>query len=296
MIEKLKEKFPALIIQQTIPSNEEHEWFLYREDVYIGIPKHELTHRDKSMLSIFLTPFQTGEHLSVEQALWHQLISNKPEAVHKFNHVYKEKKMFRFIHFYLHDEVEMSSFEEAVTSLLVSDLIFLWLHPKGGLLIERDNLEYDFHEDFMNLRNVIIADFYTDLDLYVGTFFTHDDVIHEVFSWEKHCFELARRHSNRKGIFYFYEVVPFLVLSETSDTLRQQLSTIIKADFSQEEIKSIKVFIECGLNISLAAKQLFMHRNSMQYRVDKFIEKTGIDIKAFQGAFVMYLAILNHDY
>jgi DNA-binding PucR family transcriptional regulator len=33
------------------------------------------------------------------------------------------------------------------------------------------------------------------------------------------------------------------------------------------------------LNASLTAKRLFIHRNSLQYRIDKFIERTGIDIR-----------------
>jgi DNA-binding PucR family transcriptional regulator len=39
-----------------------------------------------------------------------------------------------------------------------------------------------------------------------------------------------------------------------------------------------------------------MHRNSLQYRIDKFIEKTGIDIKHFKGAVAVYLAILLQQY
>ncbi len=41
----------------------------------------------------------------------------------------------------------------------------------------------------------------------------------------------------------------------------------------KELIESIKVFFQCNLNVSLAAKQLYLHRNTLQYRIDKFIEK-----------------------
>ncbi|MBY6268509.1 helix-turn-helix domain-containing protein, partial [Parageobacillus thermoglucosidasius] len=58
----------------------------------------------------------------------------------------------------------------------------------------------------------------------------------------------------------------------------------------------IKTFFQCDLNVSLAAKKLYMHRNSLQYRIDKFIEKTGMDIKHFQGAVAVYLAMLIQEY
>ena len=61
-------------------------------------------------------------------------------------------------------------------------------------------------------------------------------------------------------------------------------------------LKTIKTFFECNLNVSLAAKKLHMHRNSLQYRIDKFIEKTSIDIKQFKGALTVYLAILLHEH
>ncbi|MCD8511165.1 MAG: helix-turn-helix domain-containing protein [Bacillus sp. (in: Bacteria)] len=53
-------------------------------------------------------------------------------------------------------------------------------------------------------------------------------------------------------------------------------------------LDSVKVYLECNLNTSLAAKKLYMHRNTLQYRVDKFIEKTSIDIKRFPNAVAVY--------
>jgi DNA-binding PucR family transcriptional regulator len=57
-------------------------------------------------------------------------------------------------------------------------------------------------------------------------------------------------------------------------------------------LETIKVYLECNLNVSLAAKKLYMHRNSLQYRIEKFIDRTHLDIKHFTGAVSAYLAIL----
>ena len=53
---------------------------------------------------------------------------------------------------------------------------------------------------------------------------------------------------------------------------------------------TIKVFLENNLNASLTAKKLYIHRNTLQYRIDKFIDKTGIQLKDFYGAFTVFLA------
>ncbi|MCY8607352.1 helix-turn-helix domain-containing protein, partial [Bacillus sonorensis] len=50
-------------------------------------------------------------------------------------------------------------------------------------------------------------------------------------------------------------------------------------------------YMQCNLNASLTAKRLFIHRNSLQYRIDRFIEKTGIDIRQFEEAAAVYFII-----
>jgi DNA-binding PucR family transcriptional regulator len=47
-----------------------------------------------------------------------------------------------------------------------------------------------------------------------------------------------------------------------------------------------------NLNVSEAAKKLYIHRNSMQYRLEKFSERTGLDIRKFDDAVNIHLAIL----
>ncbi len=83
--------------------------------------------------------------------------------------------------------------------------------------------------------------------------------------------------------------------------LPEQERPILFADIHQillddpDLIRTIKTYIENQANATLTAKQLFMHRNSLQYRIDKFIEKTGIDIKTFHGSFFTYLACLHME-
>lgn len=54
----------------------------------------------------------------------------------------------------------------------------------------------------------------------------------------------------------------------------------------EEMIKSIEVFFKCGLNISESSKLLYIHRNTLIYRIDKLQKFTGFDIKNFNEAIV----------
>jgi DNA-binding PucR family transcriptional regulator len=72
--------------------------------------------------------------------------------------------------------------------------------------------------------------------------------------------------------------------------VKQELNEAFLDD--PEMFSTIKVFLENNLNASMTAKKLFIHRNTLQYRIDKFVEKTGIQLKDFYGAFTVFLACI----
>ena len=53
-------------------------------------------------------------------------------------------------------------------------------------------------------------------------------------------------------------------------------------------LNTIKVYLESNQNMSQAAKRLYIHRNTMIQRIDKFVEKTGFDIKNFVAGSIIY--------
>ena len=54
----------------------------------------------------------------------------------------------------------------------------------------------------------------------------------------------------------------------------------------------IQVYISTGLNGKLTSEILYVHRNTMIYRINQFIEKTNIDIRQIFNANFVYLLIL----
>ena len=55
-------------------------------------------------------------------------------------------------------------------------------------------------------------------------------------------------------------------------------------------------FIENGLNISKTSTSLFLHRNTLVYRLDKIKELLNLDLKNFKDAFVFYLSVKSYFY
>lgn len=54
--------------------------------------------------------------------------------------------------------------------------------------------------------------------------------------------------------------------------------------FNEEMIKTIDTFFECHLNVSESARRLYIHRNTLVYRLDKVQRATGLDLRTFEDA------------
>lgn len=67
------------------------------------------------------------------------------------------------------------------------------------------------------------------------------------------------------------------------------IKNILKEYFDDYQMKEvIKTFLDSDMNISKAASKLYMHRNTVMNKIDKFIKNTGYDIKKFKNAFIIY--------
>ncbi|QQE81102.1 helix-turn-helix domain-containing protein [Alicyclobacillus sp. SO9] len=61
----------------------------------------------------------------------------------------------------------------------------------------------------------------------------------------------------------------------------------------EELLVSLRGIVEANLNVSEAARDLFIHRNTLIHRLDKLKELTGYDARVFQDAQILWLAYLS---
>ncbi|MCI1722357.1 MAG: helix-turn-helix domain-containing protein [Lachnospiraceae bacterium] len=66
--------------------------------------------------------------------------------------------------------------------------------------------------------------------------------------------------------------------------------------FDQETITTINAFFDNNLNISETARQLYVHRNTLVYRLEKLNAETGLDIRTFDDALTFKIAAMVIDY
>ena len=90
-----------------------------------------------------------------------------------------------------------------------------------------------------------------------------------------------------------------LVLEEVIDSISEDMKNKIVNDFNSkiskldsEMIRTIEVFFNCGLNLSESAKELYIHRNTLIYRLDKIQKMTSYDIREFNNAMIFKIILV----
>ncbi len=67
-------------------------------------------------------------------------------------------------------------------------------------------------------------------------------------------------------------------------------------DFDEETLTTINKFFENNLNVSETSRQLFVHRNTLVYRIEKLQKSTGLDIRVFDDALTFKIALMVVNY
>jgi hypothetical protein len=275
---------------------EKYEWFNSTTIDYIGIEKSTLEEKDMLLLAAFLERASEAQfEMTTTEIWWHSfLYLNEYSAP---DHPYPPHMHCRFIQFHFVEDFPLKEeWKEALTAFFETPIELIWENASSGVLVEvlpKKHKQED-NPPYSDIIDTTASDFYTNVKLFIGTSRPIDEKAKYAFDWEKKCFDLSRHSQKKMGIHTFEQAIPYLVTGQLEPELvtqfKQQFGPVLEED--QELLQSIKVYIENNLNVSLTAKKLFMHRNSLQYRIDKFSERTGIDIKNFQGALAAYLALI----
>ncbi len=67
-------------------------------------------------------------------------------------------------------------------------------------------------------------------------------------------------------------------------------------DFDEETISTINKFFENSLNVSETSRQLYIHRNTLVYRLDKLQKSTNLDLRVFEDAITFKIALMVVKY
>jgi hypothetical protein len=297
MLTSLLIKYPNATLQNHYPTQLAFEkiWFTnVNQDEFIGIDESDISQDEVELLKCLFTELDIN----------HNQLNDSLHAKEWFNYLYKKgpvpphgEKEYRIIHFILNGRSDIQLMREAFLNLLPHHATLVLLDEQKGLIIEeRNNFILD-EEQLESISHVIETDFYMSMAIFIGQFQRINKDFIRSFQYECEMFYYAESSYSSPYIQSVATVLPSLLLKYLPDEWKEQVFGTISQIFEEDNelIHTVKAFLENQSNISQTAKKLFMHRNSVQYRIDKFIEKTSIDIKSFQGALLAYLALLAFE-
>ncbi len=67
-------------------------------------------------------------------------------------------------------------------------------------------------------------------------------------------------------------------------------------EFDEETLSTINKFFENSLNVSETSRQLYIHRNTLVYRLDKLQKTTNLDLRVFDDAITFKIALMVVKY
>lgn len=70
----------------------------------------------------------------------------------------------------------------------------------------------------------------------------------------------------------------------------------VPGDLDEETLTTINKFFENNLNVSETSRQLFVHRNTLVYRIEKLQRSTGLDLRRFDDALTFKIALMVVNY
>lgn len=67
-------------------------------------------------------------------------------------------------------------------------------------------------------------------------------------------------------------------------------------EFDEETLTTVNKFFENNLNVSETSRQLYIHRNTLVYRLDKLQKQTGLDLRNFDDAITFKITLMVSKY
>ncbi|WP_088071037.1 PucR family transcriptional regulator [Gottfriedia luciferensis] len=298
MIDKMKTLFGEDSVSDTPDQNTylNYVWFTTENQEIFGVKKTSLSEEQANLLKCLFTKLDANSIImpSAQNEWLDYLYLNKGTNPFELENEVTLPVSIRFIHF--HSNQLFSSkieFEEAINAFFHKEVIVVWNTARKGVIIEKI-MDQPFNKEFLeHMQEIIAADLYQDVTFFVGKRYDPLSNLSLNFDIEYQCFKNALSIKKQKNILWFSKEMLYYILSFLPENLQKELPSLFFNDMKMDDpiLTTVKIYLQQNLNVTATSKKAFLHRNTVQYRLDKFSEQTGIDLKDFEDGFVIFLAI-----
>ncbi|MGG5318879.1 helix-turn-helix domain-containing protein [Enterococcus sp. AZ072] len=283
--QEIKALFPAAVLADSPHPIDEITYFKHKNQ-YIGIPNSDFTPREKQLLKLLLPQSE----LSVDNKLWYQIL---------FQHkTIKTQESYRLIQvkFQQADPIMLKAWQNEIKEILPALVDILVLERQQAILIEAFSGEPFSAADLKGIFLALDTDFTFSTKLFVGPFHQSNHDFTNLLQEEKQLFTFGDDYLRTVKCVTLPQLsVPYFSIHSAQDSYL--LASLYKDWFASDELLEIipALWSNHG-NLSSTAKALFLHRNTLLYKLDKFQTETFIDLKNIDQLFLCYLILINYHY
>ena len=153
-----------------------------------------------------------------------------------------------------------------------------------------EEIEKKLHDD-LNLKCVIG----------IGTTAKHLRVLADKYKEAQVAIEVGKVFDTEKSVIHYDNLGIGRLIYQLPTTLCEMfLSEVFKKNpieaLDQETLYTINKFFENNLNVSETSRKLFVHRNTLVYRLEKIKKLTGLDLREFDHAIIFKVALMVKKY
>lgn len=281
---KIETLFPEAVIRQNRDLSLVQDYLeLLLDEQYVYLPKISLSKREQLLLGLFSKSL-VGEPQTVDvwQTYFLQKQGEIPQSFECVQMLYIE-----------HRQPLSQELKDFFTSLLVNLEALVDLSPTRTLLLLNQETFFDVETLVQDILPTIESDFGMTLTVFFGNSWTKfkGDELRLYFDNENSLFSDFIHYKADKNLISFSQAVLWGGIHGSN--LSAIKSKILQDINESKDVRDIIVTMweEHG-NLVQTAQKLFIHRNSLQYKLDKFASLSGLNLKKLDDLAFCYLLIL----
>ncbi len=152
-----------------------------------------------------------------------------------------------------------------------------------------------------SIVDTLSSEFYTHAVVGIGTAVTGVKDLARSFKEAQIALEVGKVFDTEKKIVSYDHLGIARLIYQLPTTLCEMfLKEVFKRgsieSLDQETLFTIQRFFENNLNVSETSRKLFVHRNTLVYRLEKIKKITGLDLREFEDAIVFQVALMVKKY
>ena len=183
---------------------------------------------------------------------------------------------------------------------------FVTAVDEKNIIVVKELAENETYEDLEKTAEVILNLFKngdSDCDVYIayGTVVNEIKEVSRSYKEARMALDVGKIFFEEKNIIAYStlgigRLIYQLPIPLCKMFIREIFGGKSPDDFDEETLTTINKFFENNLNVSETSRQLYIHRNTLVYRLDKLQKSTGLDLRVFEDAITFKIALMVVKY